>query len=108
MRDPRTIEMVKAPYLLVNEILQGGRPNVDCDDITGLLAALLLAVGCQVRVITVAFKHMFYKGERQYSHVFVQAREPRSGSWVILDPVAGRQVSKMRNQVVAMHIWPVA
>jgi Transglutaminase-like superfamily len=108
MRDPRTVELVRAPYLVASEILQGGRPNLDCDDMSALLGALVLAVGGAVRYVTVAFRNAFYNGERQYSHVFAQALEPRTGLWITLDPVAAEKTGEMMKRVRAAAIWPVA
>lgn len=108
MRDPRTIELVKAPYVVAEEILAGGRPNLDCDDLSAMLGALILAVGGTVRFVTVAFRDAFYNGKRQYSHVFAQALDPRSGLWIVLDPVAAEKTSEMINRVRAAAVWPVA
>lgn len=108
MRDPRTVELVRAPYLVAQEILQGGRPNLDCDDLTAFLGALILAVGGSVRFVTVAFRNAFYNGQRQYSHVFAQALEPRSGLWIVLDPVAAEKTGEMMTKVRAAAVWPVA
>lgn len=108
MRDPRTIELVRAPYILCAQIKRGETPCVDCDDMAALEGALHLAVGCEVRVVTVAFRHMFFNGERQYSHVFCEAREPKSGTWIVCDPVAGLDTAKMLKRVVAYKVWPVA
>lgn len=108
MRDPRTIELVKAPRLVVQEILMGRTPSVDCDDVSTLLAALLLSTGAEVRYVTVAFRNTFYRGQRQYSHVFVQAREPRTNAWITLDPVAGDKTTDMINRTKAAMFWPVA
>jgi len=108
MRDPRTVELVRAPYLVAQEILQGGRPNLDCDDLSAMLAALVLSVGGNVRFVTVAFKNAFYQGQRQYSHVFAQALEPRTGLWIVLDPVAAEKTGEMMSRIKAAAIWPVA
>lgn len=108
MRDPRTVELVRAPYLVAQEILQGGRPNLDCDDLSAFLGSLVLAVGGAVRFVTVAFRNAFYAGQRQYSHVFAQALEPRSGLWITLDPVAAEKTGEMMKRVKAAAIWPVA
>ena len=108
MRDPRTVEMVRSPSKIVRQILEGRVPSLDCDDLTALIAALVLAVGGQCQVVTVAFSNIFYQGERQYSHVFAAAIEPHSSRVIILDPVAGENVGKMRNRVKAAKIWPVA
>ena len=108
MRDPRTVELVRAPYLVADEILRGGRPSLDCDDMSALLGALVLAVGGNVRYVTVAFRNAFYNGERQYSHVFAQALEPRTGLWIVLDPVAADKTGEMMGRIRAAAVWPVA
>ena len=108
MRDPRTVELVYAPYLVADAIRAGKRPSLDCDDMAAFIAAGLLAVGCETRVVTVAFQNMFHNGERQFSHVFAQGREPRSGAWITCDPVAGKNTASMLNRVVAAKIWPIA
>ena len=108
-RDPRTIELVKAPWKVIEEeLFKGRKPQGDCDDYSALLAALLLSIGCSVRIVTVAFKHMRYAGQRQYSHVFVQAYEPRSDQWITLDPVAGENTKAMHKRAVAAKIYPIA
>lgn len=107
MRDPRTVELVKAPYLVAEEILSGGRPSLDCDDMSALIAALVLSVGGATRFVTVAFKNAFYNGQRQYSHVFAQAQDPRTGVWVVLDPVAADKTPKMLREIRASAVWPV-
>lgn len=108
MRDPRTVELVRAPYLVAQEILQGGRPSLDCDDLSAMLAALILSVGGSVRFVTVAFRNAFFNGVRQYSHVFAQALEPRSGLWIVLDPVAAEKTKDMMERIRAAAVWPVA
>jgi len=107
MRDPRTVELVRKPHVVCAEILRGGRPNLDCDDESVLLGALCNAVGGDVRYVTVAFANAFYKGMRQYSHVFCQAREPKTGQWITLDPVAAEQTRSMMRRVKAAAVWPV-
>lgn len=108
MRDPRTKELVRAPWLIVRDIMAGRTPSVDCDDLACLLAALTLASGAETRVCTVAFQHAHFNGQRQYSHVFAQAREPRTGQWLTLDPVAGSRTKEMMSRVVAAKFWPIA
>ena len=107
MRDPKTVELVKNPVFTVGEIRNGKIPQLDCDDLTVLLAAMLLSLGCGIRIATVAFKHAFYAGQRQYSHVFVQAYEPRSKTWITLDPVAGEKTKTMMSRAVAVKIYNV-
>lgn len=107
MRDPRTVELVRAPYIVARDILAGGRPSLDCDDMAALLAALVLAVGGHVEIVTVAFRHMFHMGARQYSHVFVRAQDPRSRQWIVLDPVAAERTQKMLRDIKAFKAWSV-
>ena len=108
MRDPRTVELVKAPYLVCEQLRRGQRPALDCDDYAALICALGLSVGASMRVVTVAFAHQFYNGERQYSHVFAQGQEPKTGTWVTLDPVAGESSPRMLQRSVAAKVYPVA
>jgi hypothetical protein len=110
MRDPRTIELVKAPYLIFEEIMDGGRPSIDCDDFGGAEEAACLSAGCQVDLVTVAFRDAFYEGRRQFSHVFARAKEPRTNMWIVLDPVAGdeKHVQTMISRAKAAAVWPCA
>lgn len=108
MRDPKTVEFVRAPYRIFEEILAGGRPSIDCDDWAGALAAGVLSMGGSAQYVTVAFRDQFYEGRRQYSHVFARALEPRTRTWVVLDPVAGDNTKMMLSQVRAAKVWPIA
>lgn len=107
MRDPRRTELVRAPYVVSKQIAAGHRPSLDCDDMSTWLCAALLAVGGQPELVTVAFANLFYMGQRQYSHVFVRVKEPRSGKYVILDPVAAERTPEMLRKVVAAATWPI-
>jgi 16S rRNA C967 or C1407 C5-methylase (RsmB/RsmF family) len=80
----------------------------NCDDLSAMLAALVLAVGGNVRFVTVAFKNAFFNGQRQYSHVFAQALEPRTGLWIVLDPVAAEKTNEMMTRIKAAAVWPIA
>jgi hypothetical protein len=73
-----------------------------------MLGALVLAVGGNARFVTVAFRNAFYNGQRQYSHVFAQALEPRTGLWIVLDPVAAEKTNDMMGRIKAAAVWPVA
>ncbi len=120
--DPRTIELVRSPREGLSRLMgnvsrlrtQFGsqviswKPSVDCDDLTALLAAIYLSIGREVRVVTVAFRNAFFAGKRQYSHVYLQVREPRTGQWIVVDPVAADTTSEMLSRVKAVRIWPVA
>lgn len=108
MRDPRTTELIRAPHVVCRELLAGKTPNLDCDDMTALILALLLATGCSCAAVTVAFKNMVHAGQQQYSHVFAQAYEPRTGTLLVLDPVANVNIPQMLSRVVVAKVWPVA
>lgn len=107
MRDPRSVEYVRAPHVIVEQMMAGHTPGLDCDDQSALICALAAVSGAECRVVTVAFRNMFYQGRRQYSHVFAQIREPRTGQWMTLDPVAGDKTEEMKGRVVAAKFWPI-
>src|SRR4029077_652061 len=107
MRDPRTVELVKAPYLVARELLMGGRPSIDCDDSSSFIAACVMAMGGTARFVTVAFRDMFYEGRRQYSHVFCEAFEPRSRQWIVIDAVAAERTKQMIRDVKASKFWSI-
>lgn len=119
--DPRTVELVRSPREVLTRLrrnvqaLRGAaaglatwKPSLDCDDMTALYAGLFLALGREVRIVTVAFRDAFYAGKRQYGHVYVQVREPRTGHWIVLDPVAAEDTGDMLRRVKAVKIWPIA
>ncbi len=111
MRDPRRTELVRAPYLISEQILAGHRPSLDCDDMATWLAAAVTAVGGRAEFCTVAFAKIFFGGQPQYSHVFCRALEPRSRAYIVLDPVAAEKTSQMLGRVRAnghAATWPVA
>lgn len=107
MRDPRNNEYVRAPWLIISQIMAGHVPSVDCDDMTALICAMAATTGADCRAVTVAFKLMKYQGQIQYSHVFAQVREPRTGAWITLDPVAAEKTREMGRRVVAAKFWPI-
>jgi hypothetical protein len=108
MRDPRRVELVRAPYLISQQIMAGHRPSLDCDDMSCWLAAAVLAVGGRPELMTVAFQKMTYDGVPQYSHVFTTALEPRTRCKIVLDPVAAEKTPEMLRRIKAAASWPVA
>lgn len=108
MRDPRTVELVKAPYVIATDILRGKVPSIDCDDSACLIGSLCLAMGGVAQFVTVAFRHQFVGQQRQYSHVLSRALEPKTGQWVVLDAVAAERTPKMLRDAVASKVWPIA
>lgn len=107
MRDPRTVELIRAPYLIAIDLRHGRRVSGDCDDLSALLVAMFMATGAQCRIVTVAFRDVIYKGDRQYSHVFCQVREPKTGRWITFDPVAGLKTREMLARATHAKVWNV-
>jgi hypothetical protein len=111
--DPRTVELVRAPREVlerlkhaVSQLRSGWRPSLDCDDLTALLVAPFLSMGREVRIVTVAWD-AFFRGQRQFQHVYLQVREPRTSQWIVL----GRRRRGHRchaEPVKAAKIWPIA
>lgn len=117
--DPRNVELVRSPKVTLQRVQQavdqlsaGGpgqwRPSLDCDDLVCLMAGLFLCLGREVRAVTAAFQHQHVRGQRQYSHVYLQVREPRSGAWIVLDPVAAEGTAQMLSRAKAVKVWPIA
>jgi transglutaminase-like putative cysteine protease len=83
-RDPRTIEQVKTPAVII-ETKTG-----DCDDLSVVVGALVGLVGAKVRLVAGSFVQ-----RGPLAHVWLEAFDPNSGAWVVLDPVPGRKVGQM-------------
>lgn len=108
MRDPRRVELVRAPWVISRMILDGHRPSIDCDDASNWMCAAGMAVGNPMELVTVAFADgMIYDGRQQYSHVFSRAPQ-RSGRAIVLDPVAAEKTPDMLRRVRAMRVWPIS
>lgn len=108
MRDPRRVELVRAPYMVSKQIMAGHRPSLDCDDMATWLAAAVTSVGGAAEFCTVAFANLMYGAQRQYSHVLTRAVEPRTRIRIILDPVAAEKTPQMIQRIKYAAVWPVA
>lgn len=108
MRDPRRTELVRAPWVISRQIMEGHRPSIDCDDMSNWLCAAIISVGGRVDLVTCAFQRLYYDGRIQHSHVFSRALEPRTKSWIVLDPVAAEKTPQMLRRIVDASTWPVA
>lgn len=87
-RDPKTVELVKTPEATLTSGVG------DCDDMATLLSALVLLSGAEARLVTVGFRE-----GGPFSHVFAEGLDPRTKSWVTLDPVAGSRTAEMLGRV---------
>lgn len=94
--DARHVEQVKTPFRILSEIESTGVSLVDCDDIACLLAALGMSLG-RAAAYTMAG---FSRSDPQMTHVFCRLQEPRSGVWIVCDPVAGTREQEMLESAV--------
>jgi hypothetical protein len=100
VNDARHVEQVKTPFRVLTEIETTGAATVDCDDIATLLAALGMCIGREARYTMAGFGT---PGE--YTHVFCCLREPRSGKWIVCDPVAGtRELAMLKSASTYEHV----
>lgn len=92
VRDPILVEQVQTPWATVQA------RTGDCDDMATLLAALVGAVGGRSRFVAGAYK--MAHGRPKLEHVWLEAHDPRSNNWVVLDPVPGRRVDQMLGALI--------
>ena len=78
--DPKGLECITAPEVMLEEISKTGLALEDCDSFTILLATLLKFAGYPVRLKAVGF----YKG-KQLSHVYLQVK--LGDEWMSADAI---------------------
>jgi len=100
VNDPMHVEMVKTPERLVEEIRQRGHARGDCDDIACLIGTMCLQCGRDAQFVVAGFGQPGH-----FSHVFCRVKEPKSGAWIVCDPVAGFDGRTMLNRVKTYQIW---
>jgi hypothetical protein len=105
LRDPAHVEWIRDPQALLEamEASPTGVVRCDCDEISSLIAALWLAVGNQVELVTVAFD----RGPA--SHVFVRCKVPKAArnEWIVCDPVAGSKEAAMLKAFRRFWTYPL-
>lgn len=79
LRDPLGTEALHSPELMLEQVNQRGRTDVDCDDVAILAAALGLSIGLPARFVLLG------KERRAFEHVFTELQDPRTGEWFELD-----------------------
>lgn len=100
LNDPLHVELVKDPQRLIEEYVSTGQAVGDCDDMACLIATMCLQLGRVAEFVIVGF------GEQgHYSHVFTRVLEPKSGKWIVCDPVAGTDERKMLERVTTFETW---
>jgi len=102
LNDPLTTEWVKDPERIVDEISTMGISPCDCDEIAQLIATMTRQCGREAQFVTVGFSR-----PGQYTHVFTRVKEPKSGKWIVCDPVAGTEEAKMLKRVATFKIWSI-
>lgn len=100
--DPLAMETVSDPERLITEIVSYGKAIGDCDDVASLIATMARQVGREAQFVTVGFGR-----PGKYSHVFARVREPKSGRWIVCDPVAGLNEEQMLNRVATWRAWRI-
>jgi hypothetical protein len=100
LNDPLRTEWVKDPERMVEEIEAYGSAACDCDEIALLIATMCRQVGRDVEYVTVGFGV-----PGSYSHVFTRVKEPKSGLFIVCDPVAGTNEIGMLSRVTTHKAW---
>ena len=99
MNDPRHVELVKDPERLVQEIATTGHATADCDEVTDLEATCCLMLGREAELVALGFN------EGELSHVGLRCKEPKSGTWIWMDTVAGPREREAAATSVDKLFW---
>lgn len=78
---PENEEVLRTVRFMVEQLLESGRVEGDCDDAAIFLAASFVALGVPTRFVAIR-----YGGSPGFRHVFI---EFYSGVWVRVDPTVG-------------------
>lgn len=98
--DALSVEQVQDPERIADQIVKFGKAVCDCDDIACFIGALTRQLGRETQFVIVGFG-----SPGVYTHVFTRAKEPKSGQWIVLDPVAGTDEEGMLARVTTHQIW---
>lgn len=98
--DALGVEQIQDPERMCDQIIKYGKVVGDCDDDSTLMAALMRQLGREVEIVIVGFGR-----PNSFSHVFCRVREPKSGQWIVCDPVAGTDEHSMLQRVTTKQIW---
>lgn len=98
--DALGVEQVQDPERLCDQLIKYGKAVGDCDDICTLIACLCRQLGREVEIVIVGFGK-----PGSYSHVFCRVKEPKSGKWIVCDPVAGTNEATMLRRVTTVQYW---
>lgn len=100
--DPKQTELVRSPrHMVTRREHRAG----DCDDLSTLLAALLLAAGYRTAYKVIAWD---YKRGRAFTHVYVLVYLPDVKRWMPLDPVMKTQgFGRERAPIIRRRVYPI-
>lgn len=98
--DALAVEQVQDPERMCDQITRFGKCVADCDEIALLVGTLCRQLGREIDYVTVGFKQ-----PGSFAHVFCRVKEPKSGVWIICDPVAGTDEASMAKRVTTYKIW---
>lgn len=100
LNDPLHVELIKDPERIADEVRANGIALLDCDEIAEMIATMLMQLGRVAEYVVVGFG-----APGDYSHVFTRCKEPKSGQWIVCDPVAGSDERTMLSRVTTYEIW---
>jgi len=100
--DALAVEQVQDPERLCDQIIKYGKAVCDCDEVALFIATMCRQAGREAEFVIVGF------GETgSYSHVFTRVKEPKSGQWIVCDPVAGLDEGGMLSRVTTYQVWSI-
>ena len=102
--DPTGIEYIKTPSEMVSELKLMGYVVGDCDDVSVLLASILVSVDIPVRIITITTAD---SPTFDYNHIYIQGFDKVKGIWYNLDGTL--RGKKWNDKVVhkRIKIWQI-
>ncbi len=104
-RDPAHVEWIRDPQALIEAMRKSptGRVRADCDEFASLCAALWLALGNTVELVTVGFE----APPAEDSHVFARCLVPKikRPAWIVCDGVAGTKEASMLTSYRTFHTY---
>jgi hypothetical protein len=99
LNDPRHVEWIKDPQRQVEEIEELGSTSVDCDELTVTAAAMLLQLGREVELVALGY------APNELTHVGCRVKEPKSDTWIWIDPVAGPKERESAEDAQEVLYW---
>ena len=99
LNDPRHVEMVKDPQRMVEEIMSNGTTAVDCDEQALMAATMAMQVGRRPQYVALGFS------PGSLTHVACRVQEPKSGSWIWMDSVAGPRERDAAQRAKEILTW---